>query len=234
MNEKQNKTEIPQHIAIVPDGNRRWAKSKGLPTLLGHKKGFDRTFEIITHAQELGVKVVTFYAFSTENWNRARKEVDYLMNLFVMFFDKKMAEMNRLGIQIRHLGDLERLSQNCSDRIKAGVELTKNNAGLVVQLAINYGGHDELKRAVQKIVAKKYKPENIDESVIRDNLDTAGIVDPDLMIRTSGEERLSNFLLWQSAYSELYFPTMTWPDFTKTELDHAIEEYNHRNRRHGK
>lgn len=226
--------EIPQHIAIVPDGNRRWAKSKGLPTLLGHKKGFDRTFEIITHAQELGVKVVTFYAFSTENWNRAKKEVDYLMNLFVMFFDKKMADLNHLGIKIRHLGDLDRLSTDCADRIRSGIELTKNNAGLVVQLAINYGGHDELRRAVQKIVAKKYKPENIDENLIRANLDTAGIADPDLMIRTSGEERLSNFLLWQSAYSELYFPTMTWPDFTKTELDRAIEEYNTRNRRHGK
>ena len=232
--DKKQKTEIPYHIAIVPDGNRRWAKAKGLPTLLGHKKGFDRTFEIITHAQKIGVKVVTFYAFSTENWDRAKKEVDYLMNLFIMFFDKKMSKLNKLGIKLRHLGDISRLSQDCADKIKTGIEMTRDNAGLVVQLAINYGGHDELKRAIRKIVARKYKPEDIDENLIKENLDTTGVADPDLVIRTSGEERLSGFLLWQSAYSELYFPVMAWPDFSKTELDHAIEEYNTRHRRHGK
>jgi len=226
--------EIPQHIAIVPDGNRRWAKSKGLPTLLGHKKGFDRTYEIIAHAQKLGVKVITFYAFSTENWNRARREVDYLMSLFVLFFDKKMAKLNEMGIKLRHLGDISRLSEECADKLKAGIEMTKDNVGLVVQLAINYGGHDELKRAVQKIVSKKYTPEQIDEALISDNLDTAGVADPDLVIRTSGEERLSNFLLWQSAYSELYFPVLAWPDFTRKELDKAIEEYGTRQRRLGK
>lgn len=226
--------EIPYHIAIVPDGNRRWAKNLGLPTLLGHKKGFERTFEIITHAQKVGVKVITFYAFSTENWKRAKSEVDYLMNLFILFFEKKMNKLNKMGIQLRHLGDIGRLEDRCADKIRSGIEMTKDNKGLIVQLAINYGGQDELKRAVQRIAAQKIAPENIDEKTIRDNLDTAGVADPDLMIRTSGEERLSGFLLWQSAYSELYFPTLTWPDFTKKDLDIAIEEYSTRQRRHGK
>jgi len=226
--------EIPQHIAIVPDGNRRWAKAKGLPTLAGHKKGFDRTFEIIEHAQKVGVKVLTFYAFSTENWNRARKEVDYLMNLFILFFDKKMAKLNEMGIKLRHLGDMGRLNDECVSKLKEGIETTKDNAGLIVQLAINYGGRDELTRVIKKIVSAKIKPTEISERIISDNLDTTGVADPDLVVRTSGEERLSNFLLWQTAYSELYFPAITWPDFTKKEFDKAINEYNSRQRRLGK
>ena len=156
------------------------------------------------------------------------------MSLFVLFFDKKMAKLNEMGIKLRHLGDISRLNEECASKLKSGIEMTKDNVGLVVQLAINYGGHDELKRAIQKIVTKKYTPEEIDEKVISDNLDTAGIADPDLVIRTSGEKRLSNFLLWQSAYSELYFPVLAWPDFSKKEFDKAIEEYSTRQRRLGK
>lgn len=224
---------IPSHIAIIPDGNRRWAKEKGMPTLAGHKKGFDRTKEIINYSQEIGVKAVTFYAFSTENWNRAKDEVDYLMDLFMMFFDKYMSDFHRLGMKFVHIGDTDKLPKKCVEKIRAGMELTKDNKGLIIQLALNYGGRDEIKRAVQKIVEDGVKPEDVTEELIESHFDTAGTPNPDMLIRTSGEQRISGFMLWQAAYAELYFTNIYWPDFGKKELDIAIEEFNSRQRRFG-
>ena len=225
---------IPNHIAIIPDGNRRWAKSKGLPTLVGHKKGFDKTVDIVIHAQKIGVKVITFYAFSTENWDRAKEEVDYLMDLFTQFFNKYMKKFHKLGIKLRHLGNMDRLPVTSAERLKAGVELTKDNDGLIVQLALNYGGRDEIKRAIQKIVAQGKSETEISEELIGQSLDTAGVPDPDLIIRTSGETRLSGFLLWQSAYSELHFVEKYWPEFTIKDFDDVIADFNNRQRRFGK
>jgi len=225
---------LPYHIAIIPDGNRRWAKNKKLPSILGHKKGFDRAMEIIDVCYDLGVKVITLYGFSTENWNRAKDEVDYLAKLFVNFFDKNIEKFRKRGIKLIHLGEISRFSPDFQQRIKNGVEHTKNNSKMTVQLALNYGGRDEIRRAIQSIVEKGIKPEEISEETIRNALDSKDTPDPDLIIRTSGEERLSGFLLWQSAYAELYFRDINWPDFTKTELKKAIDEFAHRQRRFGK
>jgi len=225
---------LPYHIAIIPDGNRRWAKNKKLPSILGHKKGFDRAMEIIDVCYDLGVKVITLYGFSTENWNRAKDEVDYLAKLFVNFFDKNIEKFRKRGIKLIHLGEISRFSPDFQQRIKNGVAQTKNNSKMTVQLALNYGGRDEIRRAIQSIVEKGIKPEEISEETIRNALDSKDTPDPDLIIRTSGEERLSGFLLWQSAYAELYFRDINWPDFTKTELKKAIDEFAHRQRRFGK
>lgn len=225
---------IPSHIAIIPDGNRRWAKEKGFPTMIGHKNGFDKTVDIVVHAQKIGVKVITFYAFSTENWNRAKEEVDYLMDLFMKFFDTYMDKFHKLGIKLRHLGNINRLPESSAQKLKDGMKLTENNKGLVVQLALNYGGRDEITRAVKKIISQNIPEDKISEETISQNLDTANIADPDLIIRTSGETRLSGFLLWQSAYSELHFIDKYWPDFSTSDLDEVIDDYNNRQRRFGK
>lgn len=228
-----NKEIIPQHIAIIPDGNRRWAREKGLPSLAGHKKGFERTLDIILHAKDTEVKVLTFYAFSTENWNRTKDEVDYLMKMFGIFFDKYTEKFHKLGIRLRHLGNFENINEESIAKIMQGVELTKANKGLTVQLALNYGGRDELKRAIKKIVEEKVPAEEITEKIISDHMDTSGVSDPDLIIRTSGEHRLSGFLLWQSEYSEFLFSDKLWPDFTKKDFDKAILEFQNRQRRFG-
>ena len=226
--------EIPLHIAIIPDGNRRWAKSQGLPSLAGHKKGFDRTIGIIEHALELGVKVLTFYAFSTENWNRSKKEVDYLMELFNQFFERYIDKFDKMGCRFRHLGSYDHLSETSMETLKKAENITAHNSKMILQLALNYGGRDEICRTVKKLIENKTKGDEITGKLIADNLDTAGVPDPDLIIRTSGEQRVSGFLLWQAAYSELIFCDKFWPDFTNRELDRAIEEYQARQRRFGK
>ena len=225
---------LPYHIAIIPDGNRRWAKNKMIPSILGHKKGFDRAMEIIDTCYDHGIRVVTLYGFSTENWNRAKDEVDYLAKLFVNFFDKNIEKFRKKGIRLIHLGEISRFSPDFQDRIQKGVKNTAGNSKMTVQLALNYGGRDEITRAMQSIVKKGIKAEDINEETIRSALDSKDIPDPDLIIRTSGEQRLSGFLLWQSAYSELYFRDINWPDFTKAELKKAITEFQHRQRRFGK
>ena len=225
--------KIPKHVAIIMDGNRRWAKERGLPTLMGHKKGAETVKKIVTHAGNLGVKVVTVYSFSTENWNRPAEEVSYLMNLFVEWIDGYLPEIKSKGICFRFIGKEDDLPDKVLARLKKAAEETKDNKNLIFNLAINYGGRDELVRAVKKI-ADRGEAAKISEEMISANLDTAGLPDPDLVIRTSGEQRLSGFLLWQSAYSELYFPSVYWPDFDEREFDKAIEEYNHRQRRFGK
>lgn len=225
---------IPQHIAIILDGNRRWAKTKGFPVFLGHKKGMENAKKIVLYAQKVGVKIVTMYGFSTENWSRSEKEVDYLMKLFENFIDKYIDEYKKKGVQFRHIGSMKELPSSLQKKIKNAIEATKNNQGIIINLALNYGGRDEIKRTVQKLIEKKVKAEDITLDLIGENLDTAGLPDPDLIIRTSGEQRTSGFLLWQGAYSELYFPKVNWPDFDEKEFDKAIIEFNKRQRRFGK
>jgi undecaprenyl diphosphate synthase len=225
---------IPQHIAIILDGNRRWAKAKGLPTFFGHKKGMENAKKIVLYAQKMGVKVITMYGFSTENWSRSEKEVGYLMKLFENYIDKNIADYKKRGIRFRHIGSLKELPASLQKKIKHAIELTKDCSGIVANMALNYGGRDEIKRAIQKIVAEGIKAADIDFDLISARLDTVGLSDPDLIIRTSGEQRTSGFLLWQGAYSELYFPKVEWPDFDTDQFDKAIAEFNKRQRRFGK
>lgn len=228
---------IPNHVAIILDGNGRWAKSKGMPRNYGHIQG-SKTVEVICEdAYKMGIKYFTVYAFSTENWNRPKEEVDALMKLLRNYMKTclKTAAKNRMCVRV--LGDKTGLAEDIRSRIQELEEATRNNDGLHFQIAINYGGRDEIVRAVKKIAEKvragEITEEDITEDLVSNTLDTAGIPEPDLLIRTCNEQRISNFLLWQSAYSELYFTEVAWPDFTKKELSLAIEAYQNRNRKFG-
>ena len=229
--------KIPQHVAIILDGNGRWAKGKGMPRNYGHAQGSKNVERICEESWRMGIKYLTVYAFSTENWNRPKDEVDALMKLLRNYMKTclKTAEKNRMCVRV--LGDKTRLDQDIQTRIAELEEATKNNDGLHFQIAINYGGRDEIIRAVKKLSAKvqsgEVSPETITADMLEDYLDTAGIPDPDLLIRTCNEQRISNFLLWQLAYTEFYFTPVPWPDFTKEELMKAVEAYNHRDRRYG-
>ena len=225
---------LPYHVGIIIDGNRRWAKEKGLPTFVGHKKGFERAEEIVKYAQEIGIKIITIYAFSTENWKRSEKEVSYLMKLFETHANDKMEEANDLGMQIRIIGDFQELPASLHKALSKLITLTQNNEKMIVNIALNYGGRDELVRTFRKLIHANVSAQEISEELINNNLDTAGLPDPDLIIRTSGEQRLSNFLPWQATYAELYFPKVNWPDFDKNQLDIALEEFQQRQRRLGK
>ncbi|MDO9545834.1 MAG: polyprenyl diphosphate synthase [Pelolinea sp.] len=225
---------FPHHIGIIVDGNRRWAKEKHLPTFAGHKKGAERIEEIVKYAQELGIKIITVYAFSTENWKRAEEETSYLMELFETYARNKMEEANDLRLQIRILGDFQGLPDPLQEILTKLETLTRSNEKMIVNLALNYGGRDELIRAFRKLLLANVTALEISEELININLDTTGLPDPDLIIRTSGEQRLSNFLPWQATYSELYFPKVHWPDFDKNQLDIALEEFQRRQRRMGK
>jgi len=225
---------FPYHVGIIVDGNRRWAKEKGLPTFNGHKKGAERIEEIVKYAQELGIKIITIYAFSTENWKREGKEVSYLMQLFETYAKRKKKEANELGIQIRVLGDFQGLPDSLQETLSKLMVLTRNNEKMIVNLALNYGGRDELVRAFRKLILAHVTALELTEELITISLDTAGLPDPDLIIRTSGEQRLSNFLPWQGTYAELYFTKVNWPDFDKKQLDIAIEDFQKRQRRIGK
>jgi len=225
---------LPYHIGIIVDGNRRWAKEKRLPTFAGHKKGAERIEEIVKYAQELGIKIITIYAFSTENWKRAEEETSYLMELFETYARNKMEEANDLGMQIRILGDFQGLPDPLKEVLTKLITLTRNNEKTIVNIALNYGGRNELIRAFRKLLLAHVTAPEITEELININLDTAGLADPDLIIRTSGEQRLSNFLPWQATYAELYFPKVHWPDFDKNQLDIALEEFQRRQRRMGK
>lgn len=228
---------IPKHIAIILDGNGRWAKKKGMPRNYGHAQGSKNVERICEDAYKMGVKYLTVYAFSTENWKRPQDEVDALMNLLRNYMKTclKTAEKNRMRVRV--LGDKTALDDDIRNRIAELEEATKNNDGLNFQIALNYGSRDEMVRAMKKLCTDakdgRIEIENIDETLFESYLDTHGIPDPDLMIRTSGEQRLSNYLLWQLAYSEFYFTDVLWPDFTKDELVKAIEYYNGRDRRFG-
>ena len=229
--------KIPQHIAIILDGNGRWAKAKGMPRNYGHTAGARNVETVCQAAHDLGVKYVTMYAFSTENWNRPEGEVEALMKLLESYLKNCIKTADKNNMRVRVIGDTTRLSERFQERIRELEAASAKNDGLNLQIAINYGRRDEMTRAMRRmsedVAAGKRKPEEITESVFEEYLDTAGIPDPDLLIRTSGELRLSNFLLWQLAYSEFYFTDVPWPDFHKEELERAIEAYNKRDRRFG-
>ena len=228
---------LPQHIAIIMDGNRRWAKERGLPVGLGHKEGAKTLEKIVRYANKRGIKYITVYAFSTENWKRAEEEVKTLMTLFQSYLDDYSKRADSENIKVKILGDITALSQGMQKSIINCMERTKNNTGVTFNIALNYGGRDEIVKAVKNIVNQvkenKIDVEDINEKMISDNLYTAGQPDPDLVIRTSGELRLSNFLPWQVVYSELLFVDKNWPDFTEQDLDEAIIEYQKRTRKFG-
>ena len=229
---------VPQHIAIILDGNGRWAKAKGMPRNYGHAQGSKNVEKICEEAWRMGIKYLTVYAFSTENWSRPENEVAALMKLLRNYMKTCLKTAAKNDKKLRVIGDIEPLDDDIKSRIRELEAATTDNGGLNFTIALNYGSRDELTRAAQKMAKDcaegKIKAEEIDESVFETYLDTHGIPDPDMMIRTSGEQRLSNYLLWQLAYSEFYFTDVPWPDFTKEELVKAIEEYNHRHRRFGK
>lgn len=235
MEEKEYK--IPQHIAIIMDGNGRWAKKKHMPRNFGHSKGSQVVEKIGKAAYDMGVKYVTVYAFSTENWSRPQEEVNKLMELLHDYMKDCVKKSKRDNMRVRVIGDITRLDEELQKSIIELEEISKDNTGLNFQVALNYGGRDEITRAMRKIAAKvangTLKPEEITEEVVANHLDTASIPDPDLLIRTSGEQRLSNYLPWQLAYTEFYFTDVLWPDFDKKELQKAIDYYNGRERRFG-
>ncbi|MEY8429160.1 isoprenyl transferase [Lachnospiraceae bacterium 48-42] len=228
---------IPQHVAIILDGNGRWAKSKGMPRNYGHAQGSKNVERICEDAFRMGVKYLTVYAFSTENWSRPKDEVDALMKLLRNYMKTCLKTAAKNDMKIRVIGDISKLDADIRSRIAELEEATKGNGGLNFQIAINYGSRDELVRAVRHLSRDvkegRLDPDEIDERRIERYLDTHDIPDPDLLIRTSGEQRLSNYLLWQLAYTEFYFTDVPWPDFTKEELVRAIEHYNARDRRFG-
>lgn len=225
---------VPRHIAIIMDGNGRWARSRGLPRLAGHRAGTENLREIIKACVEFGVAYLTIYAFSTENWGRSDKEVSGLMGIFEEVFDRELAELHRQGAQLRHIGRLDEVKKSLREKVLNGVEVTKNNDKLILNVAFNYGGRDEIVHAVQKMIADGIKIEDVDETLVSSYMFTGDIPDPDLVIRTSGEQRISNFLIWQAAYAEWIFPDTYWPDFGREELLAAIQEYNQRERRYGR
>jgi len=231
---KDKKDDLPNHLAIMIDGNRRWAKARNLSSFFGHKAGVKRVIEIIKYAQKKGIKVLTLYGFSTENWNRSKEEVNYLMELFSTFAKKYASRFKKKGIQLRHLGNIKDLPQSLQKNIQKACKATQNNQGMILNIALNYGGRDEITRAVQKIIQKRIPAKQITERLIMANLDTKGLPDVDFIIRTSGEMRLSNFLPLQGTYAELYFPKVYWPDFDTHQFDLALEEFRKRHRRLGR
>jgi undecaprenyl diphosphate synthase len=223
----------PRHVAIIMDGNGRWAKARGLPRTEGHRAGTENLRRILKACVEFGVEILTIYAFSTENWNRPRAEVRMLMRILESVIDRELKELHESGVQIRHIGEIERIEPRLQRKIRQACEFTRNNTRLILNVAFNYGGRDEIVQAVRRIVADKVPPEQIDEDLISSYMYTRDLPDPDLIIRTSGEMRTSNFLTWQGTYSEYYFTPKYWPEFDKEELRKALVEYSHRARRFG-
>lgn len=228
---------IPGHIAIIMDGNGRWAKEKGMPRVAGHKAGVETIRTIVKASDKLGVKVLTVYAFSTENWSRPLEEVNALMDLLVVYLNNEVKELHENNVKINAIGNLNGLPDKAHKKLLESMAKTGDNTGLILNLALNYGGRHEITNGVKKIAEKvkngELDVENIDEALIGNHLYTAGLPDPDLMIRTSGELRLSNYLLWQLAYSEFYFTDLYWPDFDESALKEAIWVYQNRDRRFG-
>ena len=230
--------KMPNHVAIILDGNGRWAKSKGMPRNYGHVQGAKTVEVICEEAYKMGIQYLTVYAFSTENWNRPKDEVDALMKLLRNYMKTCLTTAKKNRMCVRVLGDKTGLDEDIRQRIAVLEESTKNNDGLHFQIALNYGGRDEIVRAVKEIAGKvkegELDPSDITEQYLSDMLDTKGLPEPDLLIRTCNEQRNSNFLLWQLAYTEFYFTPVAWPDFSKEELIKAVEAYNHRDRRYGR
>jgi len=226
--------KIPQHVAMIMDGNGRWALQRGLPRLAGHKAGTENLRRVIRATVEFGVKYLTIYAFSTENWGRPAEEVNGLMLILQNVIDRELNELNKEGVQLRHIGRLERLDPAIQKKVLHAIELTKNNNRLVLNVAFNYGGRDEIVNAIQHIIKDGIPAEAVTDELINRYLYTVGVPDPDLIIRTSGELRVSNFLIWQAAYSEWYITPTFWPDFNKDEYRSALETFASRDRRFGK
>lgn len=225
---------VPKHIAIIMDGNGRWAKARGLPRTEGHRQGTENLRRIIRACVEFGVEVLTIYAFSTENWRRPPLEVRLLMTILETVIDRELRELYDNGVQIRHIGRLDQIAPALQKKIQYACDYTRDNSRLILNVAFNYGGRDEIVHAVRQIMAAGIPAEQVTEDVLNQYMYTGGLPDPDLVVRTSGELRLSNFLIWQAAYAEYYFTPVYWPDFDKEELRKAIDEYARRTRRFGK
>jgi len=228
---------IPAHIAIIMDGNGRWAKQRKLPRTMGHRAGMKNIKMMVEESSNLGVKYLTLYAFSTENWKRTKEEVGALMDLVVEFINKEFEELHRNNMKLNSIGDISKLPEKSKAAVEDAMYKTRNNTGLTLNIALNYGGRDEIVKGVKEIAKEvlegKLQIDNIDDKIISDHLYTSGMPDPDIIIRPSGELRLSNYLLWQSAYSEFWFSNINWPDFTKEDLRRAISDFQKRDRRFG-
>lgn len=224
---------IPRHVAIIMDGNGRWAQERGLSRVAGHKAGTENLRTIIRASAKLGIQYLTFYAFSTENWSRPRAEISGLMHILSDVIDREMEELNQEGARLLHIGHLNGLSKTLQKKVRKAIELTKENRRITIVLAFNYGGRDEIIHAIRNMLRDGLDPETVNEELVSQYMFTEGIPDPDLVIRTSGEQRTSNFLTWQTVYSEWYFPPAYWPDFNEDELIKAIEVYANRDRRYG-
>ncbi|OGO78447.1 MAG: isoprenyl transferase [Clostridiales bacterium GWB2_37_7] len=237
MQNEIDSNRIPKHIAIIMDGNGRWASKRALPRVFGHKAGMETLREVVRACSDMGIEILTVYAFSTENWNRPTEEVSYLMNLLIEYMRKEINELNKNNVKIKILGDLSPLPKVTREEVEKAVRLTGSNTGIQFNIALNYGGRAEIINACKKIAEEfkegKILKEQITEELISSYLFTSGDIEPDLIIRTSGEKRLSNFLLWQSAYSELVFVDEMWPDFNSRQLEKAIMEFQNRDRRFG-
>ncbi len=224
---------VPRHIGIIMDGNGRWAQARGLPRVAGHRAGSENLRRVLRAAVEFEIKILTVYAFSTENWKRPRQEVNALLRILERVIDNKLAELDRSGVSIRHIGRTQGLSPRLVDKIRHAQEVTRGNDRLILNVAFNYGGRAELVDAVRRIVAEGIPSEQIDDQTIAQHLATAGLPDPDFIIRTGGDMRMSNFLIWQSAYAELYVTPTFWPDFDRDELREALLAFQGRERRFG-
>lgn len=233
MTSQLNKDNLPEHIAIIMDGNGRWAKAKNRPRLFGHNAGMKTLKKIVRASSDVGIKIITMYAFSTENWKRSPEEVDGLMNIAVEYFHKEVGELHENNVKINVIGNLNGLGKKVREAAVKAMDTTAANTGLVLNIALNYGGRDEIIHAVKALMAEGISPEAVTEQHISDHLYTKGQPDPDLLIRTGGESRLSNFMLWQMAYSEFMFTDIYWPDFEVDVYYKMIENYQNRNRRYG-
>ncbi len=233
----ENTSKIPQHVAIILDGNGRWARAKGMPRNYGHMQGAKAVEDILVAARDMGIKYLTVYAFSTENWNRPETEVSALMTILRQYLKSSIKKSMKNNVRCQVIGERSRLSEDIRSAIEELETATAGNTGLTFTIAINYGSRDEIVRSVRKIADRckngEIAPEDITEELINENLDTANLPDPDLLIRTCGEQRLSNFLLWQCAYTEFYYTDIAWPDFDKNELQKAVDAYGNRNRKFG-
>jgi undecaprenyl diphosphate synthase len=226
--------KFPQHVAMIMDGNGRWALSRGLPRLAGHKAGTENLRRVIRSTVEFGIKYLTIYAFSTENWGRPPEEVRGLMYILEDVIDRELNELHKEGVQLRHIGRLEMLAPRLQEKVLDAIDVTKNNDRLILNIAFNYGGRDEIVQAIQRMMKDGVPPEKVTDELVNQYLYTKGVPDPDLIIRTSGELRVSNFLIWQAAYSEWYVTPTYWPDFAKEEYRRALEAFASRDRRYGK
>ena len=233
MSKSSSKKAVPQHVVIIPDGNRRWAKKHGLRPIEGHKRGLETAMKVVRGSRNLGVRVLTLWGFSTENWTRPTIEVKYLMRIYTIFFRKNLKELIREGVRFHWLGRRDRVPKTLKVILEKVEDETVRNSKYILNICIDYGGHDELIRTFRRILKKGIKPSKINEEMVAANLETAGLPDPDLLIRTSGEMRTSGILPWQTAYTELYFSKLPFPDFSLTEFKRALFDYSHRQRRFG-